>query len=228
MRMCVHFCRTCFAKLLIGVLLSSSTRSSTCACCRDEYIVWVGRSALKEQAATDLREMLKLDGTSISEATLTVRSRRSLCQSMVNVQIDSLLHGVASDDLRLPPYVSTCLLRQALNVKGSTTTPLWKGLWVMLKYRTRNNYVRHAPVHLACGASFEELHAVAFESCSLRNSAARVLASACAVTGEGMLHTPHAVGAERAPRHADGPLRVAAAAGPTSLGGCLTRRASRS
>ena len=40
---------------------------------------------------------------------------------------------------------------QALSIKESTTTPLWKGLWVMLKYRTRNNYVWHAPAHNMLG-----------------------------------------------------------------------------
>ena len=37
-----------------------------------------GRSALKEQTARDLREMLKLDGSSISQATLTVRAAAAL------------------------------------------------------------------------------------------------------------------------------------------------------
>jgi hypothetical protein len=30
---------------------------------------------------------------------------------------------------------------QVLAVRNSTTTPMWKGLEVMLKYRTRNNYL---------------------------------------------------------------------------------------
>ena len=30
---------------------------------------------------------------------------------------------------------------QVLATKTSTTTPMWKGLEVMLKYRTRNNYL---------------------------------------------------------------------------------------
>ena len=39
----------------------------------------IGRSALKEQAETDVREMLKLDGSSISQATLTVRGICTSC-----------------------------------------------------------------------------------------------------------------------------------------------------
>ena len=38
-----------------------------------------------------------------------------------------------------------CLLLQALGTKEATVTPLWKGLWVMLKYRTSNNYRSCAP-----------------------------------------------------------------------------------
>lgn len=38
-----------------------------------------------------------------------------------------------------------CLLLQALGTKEATMTPLWKGLWVMLKYRTSNNYRSCAP-----------------------------------------------------------------------------------
>jgi len=30
---------------------------------------------------------------------------------------------------------------QVLAVRNSTTTPMWKGLEVMLKYRTKNNYL---------------------------------------------------------------------------------------
>jgi len=33
-----------------------------------------------------------------------------------------------------------CLLVQALSTKRGTSTPMWLGLWVMLKYRTKNNY----------------------------------------------------------------------------------------
>ncbi|KAK9845354.1 hypothetical protein WJX81_004187 [Elliptochloris bilobata] len=66
----------------------------------DAFVQAYARSALKEQTATELREMLKLDGTSVSQATLS-----------------------------------------ALGTKEATVTPLWKGLWVMLKYRSRNNYV---------------------------------------------------------------------------------------
>lgn len=29
---------------------------------------------------------------------------------------------------------------QALSTKRGTSTPMWLGLWVMLKYRTKNNY----------------------------------------------------------------------------------------
>ena len=29
---------------------------------------------------------------------------------------------------------------QALSSKSGTSTPMWLGLWVMLKYRTRSNY----------------------------------------------------------------------------------------
>ena len=35
---------------------------------------------------------------------------------------------------------------QALATRSGTMTPLWVGLWVMLKYRTRNNY--RSPVYL--------------------------------------------------------------------------------
>jgi hypothetical protein len=35
---------------------------------------------------------------------------------------------------------------QALATKSGTMTPLWVGMWVMLKYRTRNNY--RSPVYL--------------------------------------------------------------------------------
>lgn len=43
---------------------------------------------------------------------------------------------------------------QALAVKQSTTTPMWKGLEVMLKYRTRNNYM--SPYYLF-GRLFDKL-----------------------------------------------------------------------
>ena len=36
-------------------------------------VLAAGRSALKEQTATELLEMLKLDGSSLSQATITVR-----------------------------------------------------------------------------------------------------------------------------------------------------------
>lgn len=29
---------------------------------------------------------------------------------------------------------------QALSTRRGTSTPMWLGLWVMLKYRTKNNY----------------------------------------------------------------------------------------
>ena len=39
---------------------------------------------------------------------------------------------------RLPEAVRCA---QVLAVRRSTTTPMWKGLEVMLKYRSRNNYM---------------------------------------------------------------------------------------
>ena len=54
-----------------------------------------GRSALKEQTATDLQEMLKLDGSSISQATLTVRRGRSLCTACA-VRVCATLSVVAT------------------------------------------------------------------------------------------------------------------------------------
>ena len=34
----------------------------------------------------------------------------------------------------------SALWLQALSTKRGTSTPMWLGLWVMLKYRTKNNY----------------------------------------------------------------------------------------
>ena len=42
--------------------------------------------------------------------------------------------------------VTTFYWAQALATKSGTMTPLWVGLWVMLKYRTSNNY--RSPVYL--------------------------------------------------------------------------------
>lgn len=42
-------------------------------CPPNALVLAAGRSALKEQTAMELLEMLKLDGTSLSQATITVR-----------------------------------------------------------------------------------------------------------------------------------------------------------
>lgn len=41
---------------------------------------------------------------------------------------------------------AACDLLQALATKKATVTPLWVAFWVMLKYRTRNNYC--SPMYL--------------------------------------------------------------------------------
>ena len=80
--------------------------------------------------------------TAMADSTLTPLQCLTLCRNIL--QADSLRHAAVPCAPRTCPHAA-CLSRQALNVKESTTTPLWKGLWVMLKYRTRSNYVRHAP-----------------------------------------------------------------------------------
>ena len=105
------------------------------------------RSVLKERTDAEVA-LLQQESRNVSQATLKVLPYHTLAQDITG---HSRRHACCLGHALPEPATASAVCAaagsgdvwhasQALSTRKATVTPLWAAMWVMIKYRTRNNY----------------------------------------------------------------------------------------